>query len=143
MKAAADQLVTSGLRAAGYEYVIRGDCRQADRRDADGNLPARASCPSGLPGRVDYVHSRGLKIGFYGGIGAKPAVGSLDHEDVEPGHLTPSANDNSTAPRSATTSTVETRYHVTNLGDAAPGFRPRAVQDAGCGTHDHAGCADR
>ncbi|MFJ8914171.1 NPCBM/NEW2 domain-containing protein [Amycolatopsis sp. NPDC102389] len=87
VKAAADQLVTSGLRDAGYEYVMLGDCWQAAQRDADGKLTARASFPSGIPALVDYVHSRGLKIGFYSGTGATTcsgqAAGSLDHEDLD------------------------------------------------------------
>ncbi len=60
MKAAADQLVTSGLRDAGYEYVMLGDCWQAAERDAAGKLTGSASFPSGIPALVDYVHSRGL-----------------------------------------------------------------------------------
>jgi alpha-galactosidase len=87
VKAAADQLVTSGLRDAGYEYVMLGDCWQAAQRDADGKLTARASFPSGIPALVEYVHSRGLKIGFTSGTGAKTcsgqAAGSLDHENLD------------------------------------------------------------
>ncbi|WP_439380927.1 NPCBM/NEW2 domain-containing protein [Amycolatopsis lexingtonensis] len=87
VKAAADQLVATGLRDAGYEYVMLGDCWQAAQRDAEGKLTARASFPSGVPALVDYVHSRGLKIGFYSGTGAKTcsgqAAGSLDHEDLD------------------------------------------------------------
>ncbi|OXM45153.1 NPCBM/NEW2 domain-containing protein [Amycolatopsis alba] len=87
VKAATDQLVDSGLRDAGYEYVMLGDCWQAAERDADGKLTARASFPSGIPALVDYVHSRGLKIGFYSGTGAKTcsgqAAGSLGNEDLD------------------------------------------------------------
>ena len=87
VKAAADQLVTSGLRDAGYEYVMLGDCWQAAQRDAEGKLTARTSFPSGIPALVDYVHSRGLKIGFTSGTGAKTcsgqAAGSLDHESLD------------------------------------------------------------
>ncbi|MEU5263064.1 NPCBM/NEW2 domain-containing protein [Amycolatopsis sp. NPDC021455] len=87
VKAAADRLVTSGLRDAGYRYVMLGDCWQAAQRDADGKLTARATFSASIPALVDYVHSRGLKIGFYSGTGAKTcsnqAAGSLDHEDLD------------------------------------------------------------
>jgi len=87
VKAAADQLVTTGLRDAGYEYVMVGDCWQSDQRDADGKLTVSAPFSSGIPALVDYIHSRGLKIGLYSGTGAKTcsgrAAGSLDHEDLD------------------------------------------------------------
>ncbi|MFJ7217511.1 NPCBM/NEW2 domain-containing protein [Amycolatopsis sp. NPDC098790] len=88
VKAAADQLVSSGLRDAGYEYVMLGDCWQAAQRDADGKLAPRPSFSSDIPALVAYIHERGLKIGFYSGTGAKtcsayPAAGSLDHEDLD------------------------------------------------------------
>lgn len=87
VKAAADQLVSSGLRDAGYTYVMLGDCWQAPQRDADGKLAPRSTFSSSIPALVDYIHSRGLKIGFYSGTGAKTcsaqAAGSLDHEDVD------------------------------------------------------------
>ncbi|QKV80217.1 NPCBM/NEW2 domain-containing protein [Amycolatopsis sp. Hca4] len=87
VKAAADQLVGSGLRDAGYEYVMLGDCWQAAQRDADGKLTARTTFSASIPALVDYVHARGLKIGFSSGTGAKTcsgqAAGSLDHEDLD------------------------------------------------------------
>ncbi|MEV4052056.1 NPCBM/NEW2 domain-containing protein [Amycolatopsis sp. NPDC049688] len=87
VKAAADQLVGSGLRDAGYTYVMLPNCWQAAQRDADGKLTAGPGYPSGIPALVDYVHSRGLKIGFTSGTGERTcglqAPGSLDHEDLD------------------------------------------------------------
>ena len=43
---AADAMVSSGMKDAGYEYIVVDDCWQVDR-DADGNItiPRRASAP--------------------------------------------------------------------------------------------------
>ncbi|MGN9766479.1 glycoside hydrolase family 27 protein [Micromonospora sp. SD12] len=66
IRAAADAMVSSGMRAAGYEYVVVDDCWQATTRDASGNLrsdPVRF--PSGMRALGDYIHGRGLKFGIY------------------------------------------------------------------------------
>ncbi|GIF01733.1 glycoside hydrolase family 27 protein [Paractinoplanes rishiriensis] len=62
----ADAMVTSGMRDAGYEYVVVDDCWMASTRDANGNLqgdPTRF--PSGMKALGDYIHSKGLKFGIY------------------------------------------------------------------------------
>ncbi|MDT7777696.1 MAG: alpha-galactosidase, partial [Acidobacteriota bacterium] len=59
----ADALVTSGMRDAGYTYVVIDDCWQVDR-DAQGNIiPDPQRFPSGMKALADYVHSKGLKFG--------------------------------------------------------------------------------
>ncbi|MDR6319559.1 glycoside hydrolase family 27 protein [Actinoplanes couchii] len=66
IRAAADAMVSSGMKAAGYEYVVVDDCWQATTRDAAGNLrsdPVRF--PSGMKALGDYIHGRGLKFGIY------------------------------------------------------------------------------
>jgi alpha-galactosidase len=90
IKGVADAMVSSGMAAAGYQYVNLDDCWM-DGRDASGNLRWNTSkFPSGSK-IVDYVHGKGLKIGLYetpntatcGGLfGGNPAVlvGSLGHE---------------------------------------------------------------
>ncbi len=78
---AADQLVASGMRDAGYVYVNIDDTWEG-QRDADGVLHANAKFPD-MKALADYVHSKGLKIGIYSGPGPKTCagyVGSLDHE---------------------------------------------------------------
>ncbi|MDX3195339.1 ricin-type beta-trefoil lectin domain protein [Streptomyces sp. MN03-5084-2B] len=63
---AADAMVSSGMRDAGYQYVVVDDCWFDPQRDAQGNLRANASkFPSGMKALGDYIHARGLKFGIY------------------------------------------------------------------------------
>ncbi|MEV4283086.1 cellulose binding domain-containing protein [Actinoplanes xinjiangensis] len=62
----ADAMVSSGMAAAGYQYVVVDDCWMQDRRDSSGNLQARTDrFPSGMKALGDYIHSKGLKFGIY------------------------------------------------------------------------------
>ncbi|QCB95507.1 alpha-galactosidase [Cellulomonas shaoxiangyii] len=62
----ADAMVSSGMAAAGYQYVVVDDCWMRDTRDAAGNLQARADrFPSGMRALGDYIHGKGLKFGIY------------------------------------------------------------------------------
>jgi alpha-galactosidase len=62
----ADAMVSSGMAAAGYQYVVVDDCWMQDRRDGSGNLQARTDrFPSGMKALGDYIHARGLKFGIY------------------------------------------------------------------------------
>jgi alpha-galactosidase len=65
----ADAMVSSGMKDAGYEYVVIDDCWQVSR-DEDGNIvvdPERF--PHGMKYLADYVHSKGLKFGIYSSAG--------------------------------------------------------------------------
>ena len=79
----ADAMVSSGMRDAGYEYVVIDDCWQVDR-DADGEIvvdPERF--PSGMKALAEYVHSKGLKFGIYSDAGTATCQGrpgSRGHE---------------------------------------------------------------
>lgn len=65
----ADAMVTSGMKDAGYGYLVIDDCWQIDR-DAQGNiLPDPKRFPSGMRALADYVHSKGLKFGLYSDAG--------------------------------------------------------------------------
>jgi len=69
VKEMADAMVTSGMRDAGYVYLVIDDCWQIDR-DAQGNiLPDPQRFPSGMKALADYVHSKGLKFGLYSDAG--------------------------------------------------------------------------
>ena len=62
----ADHLVSSGMRDAGYRYLVVDDCWFDPRRDADGRLRADpVRFPGGVRALADYVHSRGLEFGLY------------------------------------------------------------------------------
>lgn len=94
IRAAADALVATGLRDAGYVYVNIDDCWQAPRRDARGRLRADPErFPGGIRALADYVHGRGLKLGLYANPGSRSCgniyndypgrVGSLGHEELD------------------------------------------------------------
>ncbi|CAJ1404395.1 unnamed protein product [Effrenium voratum] len=61
----ADKMVTLGLPALGYEYLIIDDC-WAKKRGEDGVLvPDPDAFPQGMKPVADYVHESGLKFGIY------------------------------------------------------------------------------
>jgi alpha-galactosidase len=69
IKEMADALVSTGMKDAGYEYIVIDDCWQIDR-DAQGNIIADPKrFPSGMKALADYVHSKGLKFGLYSDAG--------------------------------------------------------------------------
>jgi alpha-galactosidase len=71
----ADAMVSSGLRDAGYRYIVIDDCWQVDR-DAKGNIIADGkSFPSGIKVLADYVHAKGLKFGIYSDAGVRTCAG--------------------------------------------------------------------
>ena len=82
IKDAADSLVTSGMKDAGYQYVVIDDCWQVARA-ADGTIVVDPRFPSGMKALADYVHSKGLKFGLYSDAGTKTCAGrpgSKGHE---------------------------------------------------------------
>jgi alpha-galactosidase len=79
----ADAMVKSGMKDAGYQYVVIDDCWQVDR-DSNGNIVADPQrFPAGIKALADYVHSQGLKFGIYSDAGTKTCggrPGSMGHE---------------------------------------------------------------
>src|SRR5208337_46560 len=79
----ADAMVASGMKDAGYQYIVIDDCWQVER-DSNGNIVADAKrFPSGMKALADYVHARGLKFGIYSDAGTKTCAGrpgSQGHE---------------------------------------------------------------
>ncbi|MBN2596820.1 glycoside hydrolase family 27 protein [Labilibaculum sp.] len=66
----ADAMAESGMRNAGYEYLVIDDCWQVGR-DSLGNIIADPErFPSGMKVLVDYVHSKDLKFGIYSCAGS-------------------------------------------------------------------------
>ncbi|MDQ8202178.1 glycoside hydrolase family 27 protein [Pelagicoccus sp. SDUM812003] len=71
-----DLIVDSGMKDAGYEYVVVDDGWEAMERDAHGNLvPDPEKFPSGMKALADYVHSKGLKFGIHNCAGTKTCNG--------------------------------------------------------------------
>ena len=84
VRQAADLLVSSGMRDAGYVYVNIDDTWQGSR-DKDGNLHSNDKFPD-MKALSDYVHSKGLKLGIYSSPGPKTCArfeGSMGHEDQD------------------------------------------------------------
>lgn len=73
----ADKMVSSGMRDAGYTYLVLDDGWMANERDSvTGNLvPDPKKFPNGMKVLVDYVHSKGLKFGLYNCAGTKTCAG--------------------------------------------------------------------
>jgi alpha-galactosidase len=71
----ADAMVSSGMRDAGYQYVVVDDCWHGER-DGQGDIQADPRrFPSGIGALADYVHSRGLKFGIYSDAGDRTCQG--------------------------------------------------------------------
>jgi alpha-galactosidase len=69
IRSMADAVVSTGMRDAGYEYVVIDDCWQVSR-DKDGNIVADPQrFPHGMKALADYIHSKGLKFGIYSDAG--------------------------------------------------------------------------
>jgi alpha-galactosidase len=84
VRAAADALVASGMRDAGYVYVNIDDT-WAGNRDANGNIQSNERFPD-MKALVDYVPSTGLKVGIYSSPGPKTCAGyagSYNHEEQD------------------------------------------------------------
>ena len=85
VRGAADTIVASGMKDAGYVYVNIDDAWEADKRDAQGNIQANSKFPD-MKALADYVHSKGLKIGIYSGPGPRTCggyLGSYQHEEQD------------------------------------------------------------
>jgi alpha-galactosidase len=75
IRAAADAMVETGLREAGYEYLVVDDCWMAEETD-DGALRADPiDFPSGIEALADYVHDRDLRFGLYSSAGSHTCQG--------------------------------------------------------------------
>ena len=75
LRQTADAMVKSGMKGAGYQYVIIDDCWQVER-DKDGNIiPDAQRFPSGMKALGDYIHSLGLKFGIYSDAGVHTCEG--------------------------------------------------------------------
>ena len=76
VKGTADIMVSSGMAAAGYNYIVLDDGWMTKERDANGDLvPDPVKFPNGMKAVVDYVHSKGLKFGLYNCAGTQTCAG--------------------------------------------------------------------
>jgi hypothetical protein len=89
IKAIADALVSSGMRDAGYVYLVLDDGWMAKERDGNGNLIGDpVKFPGGMKALGDYIHGKGLKYGIYecrGYLTCQKLPGSFGHEALDMG----------------------------------------------------------
>jgi len=97
IKGQADAMASSGLKAAGYQYVNIDEGWWQGTRDGSGNITVDASdWPGGMQAIADYIHGLGLKAGIYSDAGkdgcgyyyptgrpAAPGSGSEGHYDQD------------------------------------------------------------
>jgi alpha-galactosidase len=84
VRAQADALVATGMKAVGYTYVLIDDCWQGTR-DAASYIRPNAKFPD-MKSLANYVHTKGLKIGIYSSPGPKTCggyEGSYGHEEQD------------------------------------------------------------
>jgi alpha-galactosidase len=84
VRAAADAIVSSGMRDAGYIYINIDDTWEG-QRDANGVIQTNEKFPD-MKALADYVHSKGLKLGIYSGPGPKTCAqypASYGHEEQD------------------------------------------------------------
>src|SRR6476619_3949524 len=83
----ADMMVSSGMRDAGYKYLVIDDGWMAKERNSSGNLYADPKkFPGGMRAIGDYIHSKGLKFGLYecrGYLTCQKLPGSYKHEEED------------------------------------------------------------
>jgi len=80
----ADTIVSSGMAAAGYEYVNLDDCWLSNTRDIHGKLqPDPSRFPSGMKSLSNYIHRKGLKFGIYEDCGNLTCAGFPGSEGNE------------------------------------------------------------
>lgn len=81
----ADAMVSSGLKDAGFTYIVIDDYWQGTRDTVTGILGFNTErFPSGIKALADYVHSKGLKFGIYSDAGTMTCgdqPGSFGYEE--------------------------------------------------------------
>ena len=83
IKTSADAMVETGLKDAGYEYIVIDDCWSLKDRVNGKLIPDPEKFPEGIKPVADYVHSKGLKFGMYSCAGTHTCAGypgSFEHE---------------------------------------------------------------
>ncbi len=83
----ADAMVSSGLKDAGFTFIVIDDFWQGGRDSVTQLLyPDRERFPSGIKALADYVHSKGLKFGIYSDAGTMTCgdrPGSYGYEEKD------------------------------------------------------------
>ena len=77
IQSAADAMVSTGMQAAGYQYVNIDAGWWSGTRDANGNITVDTTqWPGGMQAIAAYIHSKGLKAGIYTDVGVDGCEGA-------------------------------------------------------------------
>lgn len=118
----ADAMVSTGMKEAGYQYIIIDDFWVGGRDATNHLFPDQKRFPQGMKALADYVHSKGLKLGIYsdaaeytcGGVTASYNFEELDAQTFAGWGIDYLKYDYCNAPEDVTT--AFTRYK--KMGDA-------------------------
>src|SRR3979411_1261348 len=104
-----EALVESGMRDAGYRYVVVDDAWEGSLRSDDGHLDPNLWRFPNMRGLASYIHDRGLSFGLYTCAGDRTC----------PGYPGSRGRDFAGAPRSGVS-------HSSTVPGATPRAAPRA-----------------
>jgi alpha-galactosidase len=90
VRGTAAAMVSSGMRNAGYTYVVM-DEGWTSERDAQGNIIPNGKFPH-FKDLIDYIHSLGLKVGVYSSPGPESCGGYRGSYQGSYGHEQQDAN---------------------------------------------------
>ena len=118
----ADAMVSTGMKDAGYQYIIIDDYWVGGRDATNHLFPDQKRFPDGIKPLADYVHSKGLKLGIYsdaaeytcGGVTASYGFEELDAQTFADWGIDYLKYDYCNAPEDVTTAFA--RYK--KMGDA-------------------------
>lgn len=88
IRASADAMASSGMKAAGYIYVDIDDGWHG-KRDVQGNIHPNSKFPN-MKALATYVHSKGLKLSIYSSPGPRACGGyeaSYGHSTAKCGYI--------------------------------------------------------
>jgi alpha-galactosidase len=71
----ADAMASSGMKEAGYQYVVIDDCWHGQRDSLGFIRPNPQRFPSGMKALADYIHAKGLNLGIYSCAGNQTCAG--------------------------------------------------------------------
>jgi alpha-galactosidase len=87
IKEIADAMVSTGLKEAGFTYIVIDDYWHGGRDSVTGLLfPDPKRFPSGIKALAEYVHNKGLKFGIYSDAGTQTCgeqPGSYGYEEKD------------------------------------------------------------
>ncbi len=88
IKETADAMVASGMKEAGYEYIVIDDCWQVGRDTSGEIIVDSLKFPHGMKYLADYIHGKGLKFGIYSDAGTytcggRPGSKGYEYKDAE------------------------------------------------------------